>query len=188
MRPSLGLAGLAMAIALPAHAGADLDNLPFSPVERPTMQAFHAGVDACRDQDCRVKSNDIERMAWWVARGNRMALRLSFAAARSLDAGSDSAHLLAQSYGGIIKRDPAAFLAMARDEGVPAPLVTLDAATPADGLAGDHAALAQDLAARREALLRVTDPALAALRDQCVSGIDARLSALAPKLADAGTH
>ncbi len=186
MRPSLGLALMAMAIALPAHAKTDLDNtMPVAP-EPPTMEAFHDGVDACRDQDCRIRSSEIERMAWWVTRGNRLALRLSFAASRSLDAGSDNAHLLAQSYGGVIKRDPASFLALARDEGAPAMVVITDAATTADGLAGDRTAQARELAARRDALMRVTDPALAGLRDQCVVEIDLRLESLTPRVSIAG--
>ena len=186
MRPGLGLAALALAIALPAHA----DRLPANGAQRlvadwdiadiaapggPTMESFHAGIDACRDQGC-VTSENVERLAWWVARGNRLAIRLSFARADGVD--GDGAHILAQSYGNIIKQDPTAFLAMARDEGVSPPTVTADAMTTADGIADNRVAQANELRARRAALLRVTDPRLAALRDQCVAGIAERIAAI----------
>lgn len=182
MRPSLGLAVLALAIALPAHAAAAWDNsIPVVP-ERPTMETLHAGAEACRDQTCAVRGAQVERMAFWVARGNRMALRLSFAAARMLEPGSDGARALSQSYGVVIKRDPSVFLALARDAGAPASLVSTEAATTADD---DVAAQTLELETRRDALLGVSDPALMVLRDQCVAGIGARLTALAPRVAEA---
>jgi hypothetical protein len=191
----MGLAALALAIALPAHAnvvplkGAQLifadwaDSADIGP-ERPTMEAFHDGIEACRAQGCAA-AGDIDRLAWWVARGNRLAIRLSFDASRTLDAASDGARTLAQSYGGIIKRDPTTFLAVARDEGASWPMVATDATTTSDLIAGNADAQVRELGARRDALLRVTDPSLAALRDQCVSGIEARIAALRPNGNDA---
>ena len=183
MRPSLGLAGLALAIALPAYADmapvkgaqpvADWDIADIAAPGRPTMESFHAGIDACRDQGCLTADN-VERLAWWVARGNRLAVRLSFARADGVD--GDGAHILAQSYGNIIKQDPTAFLAMARDEGVATPIVIAAAVTTADGIADNRAAQAGELRARRAALMRVTDPRLAVLRDQCVAGIAERIA------------
>ena len=183
MRPSLGLAALALVIALPAqaetaaekglHLTADWDTADLDAPGRPTMESFHAGMTDCRDQDC-AGSGDVERLAWWVARGNRLAIRLSFA--QPYD--GDGAHILAQSYGNIIKQDPTAFLAMARDEGAATPIVTADATTTADGIADNRAAQANELRARRAALMRVTDPRLAALRDQCVAGIAERIAAI----------
>ena len=181
MRPSLGLAALAMAIALPAQAKAAWDTSLTPVPERPTMQALHAGAEACRDDRCAVRPGQVERMAFWVARGNRMAIRLSFSAARLLDPGSDGARALAQSYGTVIKRDPAVFLALARDAGAPAALVSGEAVATSDE---DTAAQTRELEARRDALMRVTDPALMLLRDQCVAGIGARLTALAPQVAE----
>jgi hypothetical protein len=186
MRPSLGLAALALAIALPAQAenissAADWD-APAA-ADRPTMQALHADIAACRTDTCSAPG-DIERLAWWVARGNRLAVRLSFAAAGTLD--GDGAHVLAQSYGAIIKQDPAAFLTLARDEGASAAVIAVDAVTTPDGLNGDGAAEVDELTARRDALQGVTDPALADLRDQCVAGITARLADMAPQIAAAG--
>ena len=184
MRHVLGLAVVALAIAVPAHA-TDWD-VPAAP-NRPTMEALHADIEACRSQGCRVDggltsgglaSHDVERLAWWVARGNRLAIRLSFAAADIVD--SDGARTLAQSYGNIIKQDPAAFLAMARDEGAPTPLVAADAAAIPDTIADDLAAQARELKARRKALQGVTDRSLSALRDQCVAGITARIAEMAP--------
>ena len=186
MRPSLGLAALALVIALPVHAetASMTGAQPFADFDvaseaagplRPTMESFHAGIADCRDQGC-VASDDVERLAWWVARGNRLAVRLSFA--RADGATEDGAHVLAQSYGNIIKQDPTAFLAMARDEGVATPTVTADATTTADGIADNRAAQADELRARRTALLRVTDPRLTALRDQCVAGIAERIAAV----------
>ena len=185
MRPSLGLAALALAIALPAHADmtlakgvqpvADWDIAAADSPGEPTMESFHAGIDACRDRGC-FGADNVERLAWWVARGNRLAIRLSFARADGVD--GDGAHMLAQSYGNIIKQDPAAFLAMARDEGAATPTIAADAATTADSLADNRAAQAAELRARRAALLRVTDPRLAALRDQCVAGIAERIAAI----------
>jgi len=185
MRPSLGLAALALAIALPAHADivpakgaqpiADWDVADIAVPGPPTMESFHAGIAACRDQGC-LTSDDVERLAWWVARGNRLAIRLSFARADGAD--EDGAHVLAQSYGNIIKQDPTAFLAMARDEGAATPTVTADATTTADGIADNRVAQADELRARRVALMRVTDPTLATLRDQCVAGIAERIAAV----------
>ena len=185
MRPSLGLAALALAIALPAHADmtlakgvqpvADWDIAAADAPGEPTMESFHAGIDACRDQGC-LTSDNVERLAWWVARGNRLAIRLSFARADGAD--EDGAHVLAQSYGNIIKQDPTAFLAMARDEGAATPTVTADATTTADGIADNRVAQADELRARRVALMRVTDPTLATLRDQCVAGIAERIAAV----------
>ena len=179
MRHVLGLAVIALAIALPAHA-TDWD-VPAAP-NRPTMEALHADIEACRSQGCQVDgglaSHDVERLAWWVARGNRLAIRLSFAAADIVD--SDGARALAQSYGNIIKQDPVAFLAMARDEGAPAPLIAADAAAIPDTIADDLAAQVRELKARRKALQGVTDPSLSALRDQCVAGITARIAEMAP--------
>jgi len=180
MRPSLGLAALAMAIALPAQARPAWDT-SIAANDRPTMQALHAGVQACDDTVCNLKSGEVERMAWWVSRGNRLAIRLSFTAAPAFDA--DGLRILAQSYGTIIKRDPAVFLAMARDADAPAGQVSMDAAGTSDHMAAD--AQVHELEARRDALSRVTDPALAELRDACLDGIGARLDALAPKIADA---
>ena len=186
MRSNLGLATLALAIlasaiALPARAESVLPVAAYSPAPRPpTMEALHADIEACRVAGCSLSPGDVERMAWWVARGNRLAIRLSFAAADMVD--GDGA--LAQSYGHIIKQDPAAFLALARDEGAPALVVATDAATTPDLLAS---AQADELRARRNALEGVTDPSLAALRDQCVARIAARLAAVTPDLASAGT-
>jgi hypothetical protein len=181
----LGLAGLALAIALPAHADmaplkgaqpvADWDIADIATPGRPTMESFHAGIDACRDQGC-VTADNVERLAWWVARGNRLAVRLSFARADGVD--GDGAHILAQSYGNIIKQDPTAFLAMARDEGVATPVVITAAVTTADGMADNRAAQADELRARRAALMRVSDPRLSVLRDQCVAGIAERIAAI----------
>jgi len=182
MRPSLGLAALAMAMAMPAQARPAWDS-SISATDRPTMEALRAGAEACLDQACTLKSGEVERMAWWVSRGNRLAIRLSFAAAPALD--TDGARVLAQSYGGIIKRDPAVFLAMARDANAPVTQVSVDAASTSDHIAGDKAAQVRELEARRDALSRVTDPALAELRDACLADIGARLDALAPKIADA---
>ncbi len=187
MRPSLGLAALApaafvMAIALSAQARPAWDN-SIAGNDRPTMEALRAGAEACDDTACTLKSGEIERMAWWVSRGNRLAIRLSFTAAPALDA--DGAHTLAQSYGTIIKRDPAVFLAMARDADASVTEVSLDAASTSDHMAGDKAAQVHELEARRDALSRVTDPALAELRDACLDGIGARLTTLSPKIADA---
>ena len=178
MRPSLGLAALAMAIALPAHA---TDNTLAAAPERPTMQAIHARAEACEDQACPVRSGQFDRMAYWVARGNRMAIRLSFSAGRLLDPSSDNARALSQSYGVVIKHDPAVFLALARDAGAPASQVSADVIGTTDD---DQSAQILELEARRSALLGVSDPALVVLRDQCVAGIDARLTALAPQVAE----
>ena len=178
----MGLAALAMAIALPAHAATAWDNSLNVAPERPTMQALRARADACGTQDCAVQQAEVEGMAYWIARGNRMALRLSFAAARTLEPGSDDARALAQSYGTVIKHDPMVFLALARDAGAPAALVSSEAAGTGDG---DIDAQTRELEARRNALLQVNDPTLVALRDECVSGIAARLTALAPQVADA---
>ncbi len=185
MRPSLGLAALALAIALPAHAetvpetgihlAADWDVADTAAPGRPTMESFHAGMTDCRDLTSNWGcAGDVERLAWWVARGNRLAIRLSFTQAYD----GDGAHVLAQSYGNIIKRDPVAFLAMARDEGAAMLTVATDAATTADGIADDRAAQTAELKARRAALMRVTDPGLTALRDQCVAGIAERIAAI----------
>jgi len=199
MKTSLVLAVLApiaviWATALPAHAnvvplqGAELiadwtDATVIAPT-RPTMNALHDNIEACRDDGCpgavALSADDIERVAWWVARGNRLAIRLSFAAAGTIDGGSDGARILAQSYGAIIKRDPAGFLAIASDEGAPARLVTADATATSDLIADDYTAQTRELSARRAALQRVVDPALADLRDQCIAGITARMAALAP--------
>jgi cation diffusion facilitator CzcD-associated flavoprotein CzcO len=182
----LGLAGLTLLVALPVYAGpapqpiADGDRP--AALNRPTMEALHADIDACRATGCSLAPHDVERMAWWVARGNRLAIRLSFAAADLV--GDDGARALARGYGQIIKQDPAAFLAMARDEGTPATVIGADAAATPDLVAG---AQADELRARRNALRSVTDPSLADLRDQCLADIAGRLAALAPKLARAGT-
>lgn len=179
----MGLAALAMAIALPAHAKAAWDNSLISAPDRPTMEALHAGADRCRDQVCAVKASQVDRLAFWVARGNRMAIRLSFAAARTFDPAGDGGRALAQSYGDVIKREPSVFLALARDAGAAATLVSSDAATTNDD---DAATQRRELETRRDALMQVADPTLTALRDACVAGIDARLTALAPQMADAG--
>ncbi len=179
----MGLAALAMAIALPAHAATAWDTAFTAAPERPTMETLHAGAEACRDQACGVKPNQVERMAFWVARGNRMAIRLSFSAARTLDPGSDSARTLAQSYGVVIKRDPSVFLALARDAGASTASVSADVTSTGDD---DAAAQTRELEARRDALMRVNDPALMVLRDQCIVGIRTRLAALAPRIAEAG--
>ena len=201
MRPIVGLAIAAMSclaapLALPAQANvvplkgaqliADWDTFADAEPNRPTMEALHADIQACRDQGCLtgdvLSSDDIERMAWWVARGNRLAIRLSFAASGLIDNGSDGAQALAQSYGPIIKRDPTAFLAMANDEGAPARIVAADTIATSDLIAENYTAQSHELAARREALQRVADPALAGLRDQCVAVITARLQTIAAKV------
>jgi len=181
------------AVALPAHAnvvpltGAQLiadwtDTTVIEP-NRPTMQALHDDIEACRDQGCpagaTLSADDIDRIAWWVARGNRLAIRLSFAASDIIDSGSDGARLLAQSYGAVIKRDPAAFLAMADQEGAPARMIIADTVATSDLIADDYTAQAAELSARRAALQRVTDPALADLRDQCLAGLATRIAAIA---------
>ena len=185
MRSRLGLtllAALVMTFPIGANARpiAAPDGAASIP-DLPTMQALHAGIAPCRAEDCTALP-DVERLAWWVSRGNRLAIRQSFAAARTLDAASDSARVLRQSYGAIIKQDPAAFLALARDEGAPDGVVTGDAAAVPEPILDDGAAQADELEARRAALMRVTSPALVALRDRCVAGIDARLTALALRL------
>jgi hypothetical protein len=189
MRPSLGLAALALAIALPAHAetvpetgihlAADWDVADTAAPGRPTMESFHDGIADCPETAGNWAGNwgcagDVERLAWWVARGNRLAIRLSFTQAYD----GDDTHVLAQSYGNIIKQDPTAFLAMARDEGAQGLTVIADAITTADGIADDRKAQAAELKARRAALMHVTDPGLAALRDQCVAGIGERIAAI----------
>lgn len=181
MRSNLALATLVLAVALPAQAYAVPSMDGADAPTPPTMESLHADIDACRAAGCSLAPGDVERMAWWMARGNRLAIRLSFAAADRID--GDGARALAQSYGNIIKQDPAAFLAMARDEGAPAAMVAANAAAVPDLPVG---AQANELRARRDALQGVTDPSLADLRDRCLARIAGRLAALAPKLASSG--
>ncbi len=186
MYKCLALALLALAMSAPARAdvvplkGAllivDDADIAVAAPGRPTMQSLHDDIEACRTDGCPdMASDEIDRLAAWVARGNRLAIRLSFAAAARLDGGA--ARALAQSYGGLIKSDPRAFLRLARDEGAPARIVTMDAVATADDMAGS--AVKRELEARRVALLGVTDPALDGLRDACVSGITAEMDAIA---------
>lgn len=191
MKSVVALAALAALIALPAHAQrpqliADWQAFAGAEPNRPNLDAIHADLDACRDQACvadnRLSSEDVQKLAWWVSRGNRLAIRLSFDAANLIDSASDGGQQLAQSYAGLIKSDPTAFLAMAHDEGASTAVVTADVVATSDLIDDNYTAQARELKARLIALHAVDDSSLNALRDQCMTAINARLQAIAPKI------
>ncbi len=191
MKSVVALAALAAMIALPAHAQrpqliADWQAFAGAEPNRPNLDAIHADLDACRDQACvtdnRLSSDDVQKLAWWVSRGNRLAIRLSFDAANLIDTSSDGGQQLAQSYGGLIKADPTAFLAMAHDEGASTATVTTDAVATSDLISENYTAQARELKARLIALREVDDTALNGMRDQCMTAIAVRLKAIAPKI------